>query len=182
MRLRTEKVRVPHAQQAADDGDVLLQGRLLEVLVHGMGACQKFMKAFEADVQTHAEANGTPDAISTTDPALEAEHVLLVDAELGHLGLVGRQGDEMLGDVGLLLGRFQKPALGGVGVRCRLRGREGLGGDQEKGRLGIGLAQGFGDVGTVDIGDEVQGQASVAIGLQRLGDHDGTSIPIISGI
>ena len=89
MRLGAEEVGVPHAQETADDGNVLLEGRLLEVLVHGVGAGKELVEVVEANVQSDAEADGAPDAVAATDPAFEAEHVLLVDSELGDLCLVG---------------------------------------------------------------------------------------------
>ena len=54
VRLRAEKVRVPHAQETANDGDVLLQWGLLKVLVHGVGACEELVEVVEANVKSNA--------------------------------------------------------------------------------------------------------------------------------
>jgi hypothetical protein len=99
MGLGTEEVRVPHAKKTADNGDVLLQRSLLEVLVHGMGACEELVEVIKANVEGHAQANGAPHAVAAANPVGEAEHVLLVNAELGDLLLVSRQSDEVLGNV-----------------------------------------------------------------------------------
>jgi len=173
--LGTEEVAVPDAQQATDGGDVLLQRSLTEVLVHGVGTGQELVEVVIANVQGHGETDRTPHGIAATDPRLEAEHVLLVNAELGDLGLVGRKSNEVLGDFGLILGRLEEPALGGVGVGAGLGGGECLGGDQEEGGLRVGVLEGLGDVGTVNVGNEVELHVGVAIGLQGLGDHDRTT-------
>ena len=174
MRLSAEEVRVPDAEQTSEGGDVVFQRRFLEMLVHGVCPRQELVEVVEADVQADAQADGAPDAVAAADPVLEAEHVPLVDAELGHLGLVGRQRHEVLGDVLLVPGRLEEPGLGRVGVRRRLRRREGLGRDQKQRRLGVGVAEGLGDVGAIDVGDEVHLQIPVAVRLERLANHHGT--------
>ena len=82
MSLSTEEVGVPHAQQATDDGDVLLQRCLLEVLVHGISTSQELVEVVEANIQGHAQTDGTPHTVSATDPVGESKHVLLVNTEL----------------------------------------------------------------------------------------------------
>src|SRR2546430_7584286 len=81
--LSTEKVGVPDTQQAANDGNVFLQRCLLEVLVHRMAAGKELMEVLPANVYANAEANGAPDAVSSTHPVREREHVLLVNAKFG---------------------------------------------------------------------------------------------------
>lgn len=153
--LGTEEVAVPDAQQTTKDGDVLLQGSLTEVLVHGVGTGQELMEVVVTDVESDGETNGTPDGVTATHPRLETEHVLAVNAELGDFGLVGRESDEMLSDVRLILGGFEEPLLGGVGVGGSLGGGEGLGGDQEEGGLGVRVLEGFSNMGAVNVGDKV---------------------------
>lgn len=173
--LRAEEVAVPHAQQTGNGGDVLLQRGLAEVLVHGVGTGQELVEVVVADVQRNGQADGTPHGVAATHPRLEAEHVLLVNAELGDLALVGRKSNEVLGDVRLVLGRLQEPGLGRVGIGAGFGGGEGLGGDQEEGGLRVGVLERFGDVGAINVGHKVQGQIGVAIGLQGLSDHDGAA-------
>lgn len=50
VRLSTEEVRVPHAQQTTEHWNILLEGSLLEVLVHGVGTSKELMEVVEANV------------------------------------------------------------------------------------------------------------------------------------
>ena len=111
-----EKVRVPHAQETTQDGDVLLERSLAEVLVHGMGTAEELVEVVEANVKGDAETNGAPDGVATANPALEAKHVLGVDAKLGDLGLVRRQSNKVLGDFALVVRLLEEPGLGCVGI------------------------------------------------------------------
>jgi hypothetical protein len=106
--LGAEEVGVPYTQKTTDDGNVLLKRSLLEVLVHGVSTSQELMEVVEANVKSHAQANSAPDTVTSTDPVGEAEHVLLVDTELGDLFLVSGEGNEVLGNV-LLLCALQEP-------------------------------------------------------------------------
>jgi len=106
--LGTEEVGVPDTQKTTDDGNVLLERGLLEVLVHGMGTSEELVEVVEANVESNTQTNGTPDTVTSTNPVGEAEHVLLVNAELGNLLLVGGEGDEVLSNV-LLLCALQEP-------------------------------------------------------------------------
>ena len=174
VRLGAKEVAVPDAQQATKDRDVLLQGSLSEVLVHGVGTGQELMEVVEANVEGDRQTDGAPHGVATTHPGLEAEHVLLVNAELGDLLLVGGQGHEVLGDVRVILGRLQEPRLRAVGVGGGFGCGKGLGGDQEKGSLGVRVLESLGDVGAVNVGHEVQLHPLLAIWLQGLGHHHGT--------
>ncbi|GKT93537.1 hypothetical protein Ct61P_11387 [Colletotrichum tofieldiae] len=173
--LGLEEVRVPHAEETTQDGDVLLQGGLAEVLVHLVGTGKELVEVVVADVDGDAEADGAPDGVTAADPALEAEHVLGVDAELGDLLLVGGQGDKVLGDIALAVRLLEEPRLGRVGVGGGLGGGEGLGGDEEEGGLGVRVGEGLGHVGAVNVGDEVQGLVLGTVVLEGLGDHDGAA-------
>jgi hypothetical protein len=82
----------------------------------------------------------------------------------------------VLGDGLLVLRGGEEPVAGGVGVGERFLRGEGLRGDDEEGGFGIEFLQCLGDVGAVDVGDEVGARAVAAIGFQRLGDHDGAEV------
>jgi hypothetical protein len=170
--LGLEEVRVPDTQKTAKKRDVLLERSLAEVLVHGVSTAEELVEVVKANVESNAQTNGTPDRVSATDPALKAKHVLAVNTELGNLLFVGGEGDEMLGDLALVVGLLEEPLLGRVGVGGGLGGGEGLGGDQEKGGLGVRVLEGLGDVGSVNVGDEVEGHVIGAVVLEGLGDHD----------
>lgn len=81
----------------------------------------------------------------------------------------------MLGNV-LLLSLLQEPLLGRVGVGDGLRSGEGLGGDEEEGGLRVRVSESFGHVRAINVGDEVEGHAAVAIVLERFSDHDWAAI------
>lgn len=174
MCLSTEEVRVPDAEQATENGDVLLQRSLPEVLVHRVGTLEELVEVVVANVQSHARSNGRPDAVTSTDPVGETEHVLLVNAELGNLLLVGGESNKVLRDI-RLLGLLQEPGLGSVGVCDGLSCGEGLGGNKEERGLAVGVPQCLSDVGSVNVGDEVSLEAAVGIRLESLSYHDGTA-------
>lgn len=97
--LGTEEVAVPDTQETTNGRDVLLQRSLTEVLIHGVGTSQELVEVVETDVESHGQTDGAPNGVTAANPRLEAEHVLAVDAELGDLGLVGGESNEVLGDV-----------------------------------------------------------------------------------
>jgi hypothetical protein len=175
VRLGVEEVRVPDAEQTAEDRNVLSEGCVAEVLVHLVAAGQELAPVVVADIQNHAQADGAPYRVAPADPFLKAKHVCRVDAELLDLGLVGRQGDKVLGDVALAARLLEEPGLGRVCVGRRLGRGEGLGSDEEQRRVGIGFPEGLGDVCTVDVGHKVQRHAPVSVVLERFRDHDGAA-------
>src|SRR5256885_927724 len=77
-------------------------------------------------------AVGRVQGIAPADPVPEAEHVRGVDAELGYLPRVRRDGHEVLGDRGGIAKLAQHPVARRPGVRQRLEGPEGLRRDDEK--------------------------------------------------
>ena len=174
--LGAEEVRVPDAQKTTEDGDVLLEGSLLEVLVHGVATSKEVVEVVVTNVQADGKTNGTPDGVTATDPVGEAEHVLLVNTELGDLLLVGRESNEVLGNCRLVLCVSEEPLLSGVGVGGGLSSGEGLGSDKEESSLGVRVAEGLSHVGTVNVGDEVELHVTLAVRLKSLGDHDGAAI------
>lgn len=174
------EVGVPDAQETTEHGNVLLKGSGAEVVVHGVGTSEELVEVLEANVESDGQADGGPNGVATTNPALETEHVLGVNTELGDLGLVGRKSNEVLGDLALTIGLLEEPRLGGVGIGGGLGGGEGLGGNEEEGSLGVGGGEGLGHVGAVNVGDEVKGHVLGAIVLEGLSDHDGA--PVVGGV
>lgn len=130
--LSTKEVTVPHAQKTTEDRDVLFQRSLAEVGVHGVSTGKELVEVIEADVESNGETNGAPYGVATTNPGLKPEHVLCVNSELGDLLCVGRESNEVLGDVRLILCLLEEPCLGRVGVSSGLGGGECLGGNQEE--------------------------------------------------
>ena len=82
----------------------------------------------------------------------------------------------MLRHRGLVLCLRQEPVARTVRVGQRFLRGEGFRGDDEKRGLGGKLAQRLGDVSAIDVGNEMGARALAAIGLQRLGHHDGAEI------
>lgn len=129
--LRAVEVIVPDTDEGKDYGQVLLERGLLEVQVHLVGTEEELLKVVVSDGEADGETDSGPERVSTTDPVPELEHVGLGDTELGDSGGVGGQGDKVLGDVRLFLGRLEEPLLGTLGVGDRFLGGESLGGDDE---------------------------------------------------
>src|SRR6266508_87961 len=63
------------------------------------------------------------------------------------------------------------PGARGAGVGHGLQRREGLRRDDEQCLGGVEVAGGLGEVGTVDVRDEAESQAAVAVGFQGLVGH-----------
>ena len=59
-------------------------------------------KVVKANAERDRETDGGPERVSATDPVPELEHVGFVDTESGDAFGVGREGNKVLGDVGLL--------------------------------------------------------------------------------
>ena len=81
------------------------------------------------------------------------------------------QGDEMIGDGAFPAGRGEQPGAGGAGVGQRLLGGEGLAGDDEQRRARVEAGEQRGDVGAIDVGDEMHGEVRQLPGAQRPGRH-----------
>ena len=142
-----------------------------------MEAVEHGAEVVRADGDHGGEADGAIHGVAAADPIPELEHVVGVDAELRHLLGVGRDGDEVLGDGRLVAAEaLQGPVAGGVGVGHGLEGGEGLGGDEEEGFVGFEVNDCFGEVGSVDVGDEAEGEIALRVVLESLVGHDGTEV------
>lgn len=169
--MSAKEIHVPHAQQCHDHRHVLLQRRGAKMLVHGVSTLQQRLKTIHTQIQGNGQADGRPQGITPPHPVPEYEHVARVDAEVTHLGLVGGHRHEMPGDGRLIPQMFQQPGPGAMGVGQGLLSGERLGGDDEQGGLRVHPGQGLGQMGTIHVGDEMHGQALMAIGAQGLADH-----------
>ena len=97
-RLGAEEVGVPDAEQPHQHRQVPLERGGAEVLVHLVEAVEHGAEVVRADGEHGREADRRVHRVAAADPVPEAEHVGGVDAELGHLAGIGRDGDEVLGD------------------------------------------------------------------------------------
>ena len=141
------------------------------MLVYDVGAVQQLLETVEADGKGDGQADSRPQREPSPHPIPELEHVGGVDAEGRHLLSVRGEGDEMLSDGGLVFGPGQEPGPGRVGVGHRLLGGEGLGGDEEQGGLRAQALERLGDIGSIDVGDEVKTQAGMNVGRQGFDHH-----------
>ena len=96
--LGREEVVVPNAQQAQQDRQIVLPGGGAKMFVHGVEAGEHVAKIVGPDGQHQRQPDGRVDRVAAADPVPKLEHVGRVDAELGNLGRVGRDGHEMPGD------------------------------------------------------------------------------------
>jgi len=172
MRLSTIEIRIPNTQQTRNNRDILLQRRLTEMLIHSMSTLQELVEVLVSNVDGNAQSDSRPNTVSSTYPALEAKHVLGVDTELGDFSLVGGECNEVLGDVALSVGLLEEPFFGAVGVGDCLSSGEGLGCDEEESGFRVGVAECFGHVGTIDVGNKVEGLFAVAIEFEGFCNHD----------
>ena len=146
------EVVIPQGQEAVEDGDVLLEGRGAEVLVHRMKSGEHFAEVVRTEGDHVGEADGGIHRIAAPYPIPEAEHVGGVDAELGDLLGICGDGDEVLGDGGLVTTQTgERPLAGRGGIgHCLQRGK-GLGGNDKERLGGVEVVGGLREVGAVHI-------------------------------
>lgn len=149
-----EHVAMVEAEQAEQNRNVLADRGGAEMFVYGMTAIEEAAEILLADGDHQRQADRRPDRIAPADPIPETEDAGLVDAEGGHLVECGRDGSEVMADSGLaeLAGN---EGAGGRGIGHRLDGGEGLRGDDEERGFRIEEFQRVGDMGAVDVGNEV---------------------------
>ena len=143
------------------------------MLVHLVEAVEHRAEVVRADGEHRGEANRRAHGIAATHPIPEGEHVGGVNAELGYLLRIGRDGDEMLRD-GLLVAAqsVEQPLARALGIGHGLQRREGLGGNDEQ-RLGrVEVAGRLNEVNAVNVGDEAEGHRPLAVMFERFVGHD----------
>jgi hypothetical protein len=174
--LRPEEVPVPDPEETDEHGQVLLERRRPEVLVHLVEAGEHRAKRLGADRDHRREADRGVHGVAAADPVPEPEHVGRVDAELADLRLVRGDGDEVLRDPRLVLERGERPLARRARVRHRLESRERLRRHDEERLGGIQPERRLVEVGPVHVRDESEAQAAVREVLQRLVGHDGSEV------
>lgn len=141
-----------------------------------MCSAEKLLIILIADDESDGEADGAPKAVTAADPVPELEHVFSGDTEGGDGLGVGAKGNEMFGNVGLILCRSQEPFAGTGGVCDGLLGCESLASDDEECGLGMAETKSLSQVGSIDVGHEVGVEVALCISFEGFGDHDGTEI------
>ena len=99
----TVEVVVPDTDKGKNNRQVLLKLGRRKVLVHLVGTVEQLLEVLETDGKGDRQTNGGPKGVSASNPVPELEHVGLVDTESGDGFGVGGKGDEVLGNVRLLL-------------------------------------------------------------------------------
>src|SRR4051812_32733485 len=79
---RTKEIAVPDTQDAHQYGQVALERRSAEVLVHLVKAFQHGPEVFRTDGDHSREPDGRVHGVSPPDPIPEPEHISCVDTEL----------------------------------------------------------------------------------------------------
>ena len=146
------------------------------MLIHRVRAIEERNKILVSDAQHDGKADGAPKRVASADPVPKLEHVCGIDAKIAYLFRVGRKRDEMFRDSRLVLGCFEKPFARRMSVGQRFLRRESFRRHDKKRRFRRKILQRFGDVGAVDIGNEMRVEPFLRVGFERLGHHDRTEI------
>jgi hypothetical protein len=137
-----------------------------------MSTCKELMEILISNVNSNTQANGRPNRVTASNPALESKHVLGVNSKLGHFAFVGGECDEVLGDITLSICLLEEPGLSAVCISgCFGRG-ESLGGNEEEGSLWVRTTESFCHVCAINVGDKVEGLLAVSVELESFRDHD----------
>ena len=124
---RAEEVGVPNAEQAEQHGEIALEGRGAEVLVHLVKAVEQVVEIVRADGQHGCQANGRVHGVAAAHPIPKTEHVGCVDTELRNSLGVGGDGDKVLGDGRLVTAKtVHRPGACGLGIGDGFERGEGL--------------------------------------------------------
>ena len=174
--LSTVKIVVPDTNDSQDDREVLLQGSLPEVFVHAVSTLEELLEVIISDNESDRQSDGTPKGVPSTDPIPELEHVILRYTEGGDGLGVRAEGDKMLGDVSLVFGGLEEPVSSTLSIGDCFLSSEGLAGNDEEGSLGVTNPQSFSKMGSVNVRDEVGCEVPLGVGLESLGNHDGTQV------
>jgi hypothetical protein len=158
--------------KASVTGRLSFERRAPEVLVHLVRAFQQGAKVVEADAERDRQANRRPQRIAAADPVPEHEHVLRRDAELGDLLGIGRQRDEVLGDVALVFRVLQEPGARAVRIGHGFLRGEGLGRHQKQRGLGVTRLSASATCEPSTLDTKCKIEIVATIGPQRLAHHD----------
>src|ERR1700759_5292106 len=86
---RTIEIVIPHSNESQDDRQIILQRRLFEMLIHAVCTFEQLLEIIVSDNQSDGKTDSTPQAISSTNPIPELEHVLFGNTKLGDGGGIG---------------------------------------------------------------------------------------------
>ena len=141
------------------------------MLVHGPRPGQQSLEMAETDGQRNGQSDSRPQREAATYPVPEFEDIFRGNAELGGGGQIGRGGDEMTGDGRFVTRCSENPVARSLRVGHRFQRREGLAGDDEHGAARVEAGQHAGQIGAVEIGDEVDVDVGLLEGGQGMRRH-----------
>src|SRR5699024_6602309 len=135
-----------------------------EVLIHGVETGQNVTEVLLANGQHERETNSGVKGVTATDPVPETKHVGGVNTKLGNPLRVGGNSNKVLGHrVLVAVVRLKQPRARLAGIGQRLSGTKGLGSNNKQGRFKVKALHLFEDVGWVNVGNKLSGDAAVSI-------------------
>src|SRR5690554_662527 len=165
---RSPEVVVPDAEHRHDNGEVLLRRSVPEMAVHGMGAGQQGVKVVHTYYESNWQANGRPEGIASADPVPHREDVCQLNAELVGCIDTGSDSQKVFAHCTLIAAVSKEPLSRYQTVFQCFLSAERLGLHEEQGRFRVKPVQGFGNIGAIDIGDEVTAKVPLPIGFKGL--------------
>src|SRR5258708_7638139 len=115
--------------------------------------------------------------VASSNPVPETEHVRGIDTEFLYSRRVRRHSGKVFGDRLLVTSQTgQRPSTSRVGVRHRLQRREGFRGNDKEGLRRVQIADSFSEVRAINIGNETECRAPLAVMLQRFVCHDRSEV------
>ena len=164
-----EKAAVPHHQQPHLERQVVAWRCVQEMLVHLVCAIQEGAESIGTDGNRQRQANRRPDRITATDPVPETEGRF--DAECRCSIQIRGDADKVIAHRQLPARLLPEPVQRGARIGHGFQCGKGLAGDDEQGVLRLQLAQHPIQLVAIDIADEMETLAALAIRLQRLHRH-----------
>lgn len=161
-RLVSSNVRVVEAEKTHKHRNVLGHVSLVDaLLIHGMHTIEEAANVVVAvEERQGQDTDGRADTVSTTNPAPEAKHILIIDTEFFGSRKVRRNRAQVLAQHGsgvtLALVILQDVLLAGARVQHSLSGREGLAHNHEESLLNIETIGGSVEINGIYVGEELE--------------------------
>ena len=176
--LRAEEIRVPHAEQSHQHGQIAREGRRAEVLIHLVKASEQLAEVLRPDGEHRRQADRRVHRVAPADPVPELEHVRGVDAELRAPPLHWWRRPRSGGRLPALspsrpCSNHARAARALVIVSSVVKVFEETMNSVSR---RIEIAHGFGEVGAIDVGYEAERHGALAVRLERLVGHHGAEI------
>ena len=173
------KIAVPNVQQRQAQRQIVPNGGIEKVRIHGVRPGQQVAKLLLPNGNGNRQANGRPQRKAPPHPVRKLQAA--GDAKRLRCRHIGGQRHKVLGNRhrGRGLGAAalaQKPFAGRVGVEHGLGRGEGFGGNQKQRRFRPHLAQHMAQLMPIDVRDKVKALARIHPILQPLHHHLGPQV------